>query len=54
MKLKLRINKVISEATKKPFEDVAKDTERDFWMTPEEALDYGIISKIIKNRSELA
>lgn len=53
LKLKLRINQVISKETGKPIEEVAKDTERDFWMTPEEALQYGIISRVVKDRSEL-
>jgi ATP-dependent Clp protease protease subunit len=53
LKLKERINRVISEETGKPIEVVARDTERDFWMTPEEAKDYGIISNIVKNRADL-
>lgn len=47
-----RINLLISEETDKPLEQVEKDTDRDFWMNSEEALDYGLISRIIVNRNE--
>lgn len=52
-RMRERINKLISEETGRPYEQVEKDTDRDFWMTAEEALSYGLISKIVKNRSEL-
>ena len=47
------LTKLISEATGKDFESVKKDTERDHWLTAQEALDYGIVGKIITSRSEL-
>jgi ATP-dependent Clp protease protease subunit len=52
-KLKEKINRLIAEETGKPFEQVEKDTDRDYWMTGSEALDYGLLSKVIKSRSEL-
>lgn len=48
------LTKLIAEATGKDFETVKKDTERDYWLTAEEALDYGIVGKIIKTRKELS
>lgn len=48
------LTKLIAEATGKDFETVKKDTERDHWLTAEEALDYGIVGKIIKTRKELS
>ena len=47
------LTKLIAEATGKDFDTVKKDTERDHWLTADEALEYGIAGKIIKSRSEL-
>jgi ATP-dependent Clp protease protease subunit len=52
-KLRVKINKLIADETGKPLEQVSKDTDRDYWMSADEAVDYGLISRIIKNRSEL-
>jgi ATP-dependent Clp protease protease subunit len=52
-KLRRKINKLISEETGQKIEKVEKDTDRDYWMNAEEALEYGLISKIISNRDEL-
>jgi ATP-dependent Clp protease protease subunit len=48
-----RLNRMIAEATGQPLEKVAQDTDRNFWMGPEEALAYGIVGKIIRSSSEL-
>ncbi len=49
-KTRERLNKIIAERTKQPLEVVEKDTDRDYWMTAEEALAYGVIDKImVKN-----
>lgn len=47
LQTKKRLNKILAENTGQPFEVVAQDTERDNFMTAEEALEYGIIDKII-------
>lgn len=52
-KLRRKINKLISNETGQKIEKVEKDTDRDYWMNAEEALEYGLISKIISNRDEL-
>jgi len=52
-KLKARISRLISEETGIPVEQVEKDTDRDYWMNAEEAVKYGLISKIISRRDEL-
>ncbi|MFO7780494.1 MAG: ATP-dependent Clp protease proteolytic subunit [Spirochaetia bacterium] len=52
-KMRARINKLISEETGQPMEKVEKDTDRDFWMGADEAKEYGLISKIATNRTEL-
>lgn len=53
LKTKKRVNKMISDETGRPLEQVEKDTDRDFWMSPEEAIEYGIVAKIISSISEL-
>ncbi len=50
LKTKERINKILSENTGKPIETIAIDTERDNWMTAEEAKEYGIIDEIVVSR----
>ncbi|HUX42887.1 MAG TPA: ATP-dependent Clp protease proteolytic subunit [Rectinemataceae bacterium] len=49
-----RINRIIAEETGQTFERVIKDTDRDYWMNSEEALAYGLISKIGKTRADLS
>ncbi|WP_071394861.1 ATP-dependent Clp endopeptidase proteolytic subunit ClpP [Bacillus tuaregi] len=48
LKLREHINEIISERTGQPVEKVANDTERDYFMSAEEAKEYGIIDEIIK------
>ncbi len=53
IKMRERINKLIAEETGQPLERVAKDTDRDHWMTVEEAIAYGIVGKQISSMSEI-
>ncbi len=53
LKLRKRLNQLIAYETGKPVEQVAEDSDRNFWMSAEEALAYGLISKIVKSRSEI-
>lgn len=50
LKTRERINKILSETTGKSIEQVAKDTERDHYLTAEEALEYGLIDGIMDKR----
>lgn len=52
LKIREHINKIIAERTGQPVEKVARDTDRDFFMTAQEALEYGIIDKIIERTPE--
>ena len=52
-KLKAKINRLISEETGLPHEQVEKDTDRDYWMNAEEAVKYGLISRVVTRRDEL-
>lgn len=49
-----RIAKVIAKQTGKSFEKVLADMERDFWMSADEAIGYGIVSRVIESQQELA
>jgi ATP-dependent Clp protease protease subunit len=48
-----RIARVISKQTGKPYDTVKTDIERDFWMSAQEAIDYGIVSRIIETQKDL-
>jgi len=48
-----RINKLISKATGQPLDKVEKDTDSNYWMSPEQAVDYGIATHIISQWDEL-
>ena len=52
-KLREKINRLIAEKTGVQFEQVEKDTDRDYWMNASEAVSYGLISKVIVNRDEI-
>lgn len=54
LRLRKRINTLISEATGQPLEKVDKDTDRNYWLNAKEAVDYGIVNKIISKYDELA
>jgi ATP-dependent Clp protease protease subunit len=53
IKMRRRINETIARGTGQPVERVEKDTDRNFWMSAEEAKDYGIVNRIIGNIQEL-
>ena len=53
MKTRERLNQTLADATGQPLEKVQADTERNHWMSPEEARDYGIVGTIISSDEEL-
>ena len=50
IKIKKDLNRILSENTGKPLEIIEQDTERDNFMTAEQAADYGIVDKVISKR----
>jgi ATP-dependent Clp protease protease subunit len=48
LKIKDRLNKILSRHTGQTLARIEKDTDRDFYMSAEEALDYGLVDKVIK------
>ena len=53
LRMKDRLNQILVEHTGKKMEDIQKDTDRDFFMSGEEAKKYGIIDHVIANRDDL-
>ncbi len=51
-KSKSRLNRILAENTGKSVEQIAADTERDHYMSAQEALEYGLIDEILRNRKE--
>jgi ATP-dependent Clp protease protease subunit len=48
--LKRRLEEIYAEHTEKPIEEISRDMERDFFMSPVEAQEYGIIDTVITHR----
>ena len=53
MRVKKKLNEIISHHSGRSLKQVEKDTDRDYFMTAEEALKYGIIDKVLTNREEM-
>ncbi|WP_343182966.1 ATP-dependent Clp endopeptidase proteolytic subunit ClpP [Buchnera aphidicola (Neophyllaphis podocarpi)] len=53
IKVKKQINQIISNNSGKSLKKIKKDTERDYFMSPEEAVKYGLIDSILLNRTQL-
>lgn len=51
--MRARFHKIFADATGQTPEKIAKDTERDFWLNTDEALEYGLLGKVISSASEL-
>ncbi|MBN1421164.1 MAG: ATP-dependent Clp protease proteolytic subunit [Planctomycetes bacterium] len=53
VKLRERANKLLSDECKRPLAQVQADTQRDYWMSAEEAVAYGLIGKVVKGLSDI-
>ena len=53
IKTRARLNRILAENTGKPLETIERDTDRDNFLTAEEALEYGLIDRIITNKSSI-
>ena len=47
------LNKIIADQTGKSVEEVTADTNRDYWLNAEEAIEYGLVSRIVSSRKDL-
>ena len=52
VKVRQRIAELIARETGKPLERVLEDIERDHWLSAEEAVDYGLVGRIVQGRHE--
>lgn len=52
-KTREKINKLLSEETGQPLERVEKDTDRDYWMTAQESVQYGLVSRVVTHATEI-
>ena len=53
IKMRERLNREIAAETGQPFEKVVADTERNYWLSAEEAVKYGLVNRIINNASDV-
>ncbi|APO75565.1 ATP-dependent Clp protease proteolytic subunit 2 [Rhizobium etli 8C-3] len=53
IKMNERLNKIMAAATGQPIEKIAADTDRDYWLSAEEAKVYGLVSRIVTSQSEI-
>lgn len=53
LKLRQRYNEIVGEECGKTADQVTKDADRDFWLSPDEAKKYGLISKVVKTYGEI-
>jgi ATP-dependent Clp protease protease subunit len=54
IKMRERLNRIIADETGQPVEKVKRDTDRNYWMSAEEAIAYGMVSRIITSMSDLS
>ncbi|HOZ47292.1 MAG TPA: ATP-dependent Clp protease proteolytic subunit [Candidatus Hydrogenedentes bacterium] len=53
IRIRERVNRLIAEETGQPIEKVAKDSDRNFWLTADQAVEYGLINKVITTPAEI-
>jgi ATP-dependent Clp protease protease subunit len=51
--MRRRLNEIFAAETGQPLERIEKDTERDYWMSAQQAVEYGLVGKIVKNAVEI-
>nr|WP_272212135.1 ATP-dependent Clp protease proteolytic subunit [Marinicella sp. W31]MDC2878040.1 ATP-dependent Clp protease proteolytic subunit [Marinicella sp. W31] len=53
IKMNQRLIKIFSVATEQPEDKIAKDIDRDYWLSAEEAIEYGLVSRIVTSEAEI-
>ena len=53
IKTRARLNNLLAAETGQPLERIEQDTNRDYWMDADEAVEYGLIHRVLRNRAEL-
>jgi len=53
IKMRDRLNRIFAEATGQPVEKIEADTDRDYWMGPDEAIAYGLLGKVVSSAADV-
>ena len=53
IKMNERLNKIFADATGQPIEKIAKDTDRDYWLSAKDAIEYGLVSRIVTSQADI-
>ncbi len=53
LRMRERLNKIFAEATGQPLKRIAQDTDRDYWMTADEAIEYGLVSRVVQHAGDV-
>jgi ATP-dependent Clp protease protease subunit len=53
LSIKEKLNRLMADHTDRPYEDLARDTDRDNFLSAQESLDYGLIDHIMKSRNDI-
>lgn len=53
IRMRKRLNEIFARETGQPIERIEKDTDRDYWMSAEQAVEYGLVGKIVQNAAEI-
>ena len=53
-KTRAKLTQTLADACGQSLEKIAKDTMRDYWLSADEALDYGLVGTVIKSRADLS
>lgn len=53
IKMRERLNQIFADATGKSIDQIKKDTDRDYWMSAEAAVEYGLVGKIVTSQKEV-
>ena len=54
IRMRKRLNEIFARETGQPLERIEKDTDRDYWMTADEAVAYGLVGRIVQSQGDLA
>lgn len=53
IKMRDRLNQIFADATGQPLERIEKDTDRDYWMSPQEGIEYGLVGRVVTNVKDI-
>ncbi len=53
LRMRRRLNEIFAAETGQPLDRIEKDTERDYWMSAQQAVEYGLVGKIVQNATQL-